>query len=159
MGPITTPGALERVEQIVANSVASGAQVVLGGKRPQGAEFKSGNWYEPTVLVNATPDTAAVKEEIFGPVLPIVRVADYEQALEIANARPDGLSAYLWTRDPTVYMDAIQRLETGTIFLNSGIVGYVQGYHNGHKLSGVGGEDGLHGIEGYLQKRTVYQKF
>ena len=159
MGPITTPEALTRVEKIVAESVAEGAEVVTGGERPDGPEFETGNWYEPTVLVNATPETTAVREEIFGPVLPIVRVADYEQALQTANARPDGLSAYLWTRDPSIYMDAIQRLETGTIFLNSGIVGYIQGYHNGHKLSGVGGEDGIYGIEGYLQKRTVYMKY
>ena len=159
MGPITTPEALERVERIVADTVAQGAKIALGGKRPDEPAFQSGNWYEPTVLVGATPASAAVQEEIFGPVLPIVRVADYEEALSVANARPDGLSAYLWTQNPSIYMDAIQRLETGTIFLNSGIVGYIQGYHNGHKLSGVGGEDGMHGIEGYLQKRTVYQKF
>lgn len=157
MGPITTADALARVERIVADSVAGGAKVALGGKRPDG--MAGGNWYEPTVLTGATPDTAAVREEIFGPVLPVVRVADYEEALSIANSRPDGLSAYLWTKDPGVYMDAIQRLETGTIFLNSGITGLVQGYHNGHKLSGLGGEDGTHGIEGYLQKRTVYQAF
>lgn len=157
MGPITTADALARVERIVAESVAGGATVALGGKRPEG--MSGGNWYEPTVLTGATPDTAAVREEIFGPVLPVVRVKDYEEALSIANARPDGLSAYLWTQNPSVYMDAIQRLETGTIFLNSGIAGLVQGYHNGHKLSGLGGEDGMHGIEGYLQKRTVYQTF
>lgn len=157
MGPITTADALARVERIVAESVAGGATVALGGRRPEGKT--GGNWYEPTLLTGATPDTAAVREEIFGPVLPVVRVADYEAALDIANARPDGLSAYLWTKDPGVYMDAIQRLETGTIFLNSGITGLVQGYHNGHKLSGLGGEDGMHGIEGYLQKRTVYQAF
>lgn len=159
MGPVSTPDALARVEKIVADSVAGGAKIALGGKRPEGDAFAQGNWYEPTILTGATADTAAVKEEIFGPVLPIVRVANYEEALAIANARPDGLSAYLWTQNPSVYMDAIQRLETGTIFLNSGIVGYIQGYHNGHKLSGVGGEDGVYGIEGYLQKRTVYQKF
>lgn len=159
MGPITTPGALERVEKIVADSIAEGAQIVMGGKRPQGADFGGGYWYEPTVLVGATAQTTAVREEIFGPVLPIVRVADYEEALSIANARPDGLSAYLWTQNPSIYMDAIQRLETGTIFLNSGITGMIQGYHNGHKLSGVGGEDGTYGIEGYLQKRTVYMKY
>lgn len=157
MGPITTADALARVERIVADSVAGGATVALGGKRPEG--MGGGNWYEPTVLTGATPDTAAVREEIFGPVLPVVRVRDYEEALSIANARPDGLSAYLWTQNPGVYMDAIQRLETGTIFLNSGITGLVQGYHNGHKLSGLGGEDGMHGIEGYLQKRTVYQAY
>ncbi|SNS60185.1 aldehyde dehydrogenase family protein [Antarctobacter heliothermus] len=157
MGPITTADALERVERIVAESVEGGAKVALGGKRPEG--MGGGHWYEPTVLTGATPDTAAVREEIFGPVLPVVRVADYEEALRVANARPDGLSAYLWTQNPSIYMDAIQRLETGTIFLNSGITGMVQGYHNGHKLSGLGGEDGMHGIEGYLQKRTVYQAY
>lgn len=159
MGPVTTAGALERIETIVSESISQGAELAVGGKRPQGSSFATGNWYEPTVLLNATAETAAVKEEIFGPVLPVVRVADYEEALRIANARPDGLSAYLWTQNPSVYMDAIQRLETGTIFLNQGIIGYIQGYHNGHKLSGVGGEDGIHGIEGYLQKRTVYQKY
>ena len=159
MGPVTTSAALDRVERIVADSVSEGAELAIGGKRPQGADFETGNWYEPTVLLRATTETTAVKEEIFGPVLPVVRIDDYEEALGIANARPDGLSAYLWTRNPSVYMDAIQRLETGTIFLNQGIIGYIQGYHNGHKLSGLGGEDGIHGIEGYLQKRTVYQKY
>lgn len=159
MGPVTTAAALERVERIVDESVSQGAELAIGGKRPQGPGFEGGNWYEPTVLLNAKSDTAAVREEIFGPVLPVVKVADYEEALGIANARPDGLSAYLWTQNPSVYMDAIQRLETGTIFLNQGIIGYIQGYHNGHKLSGVGGEDGIYGIEGYLQKRTVYQKY
>ncbi|SFR52615.1 lactaldehyde dehydrogenase / glycolaldehyde dehydrogenase [Yoonia tamlensis] len=159
MGPITTPDALARVEKIVADSVAGGAKIAAGGKRPDGAAFATGNWYEPTVLVDATAETAAVVEEIFGPVLPIVRVKDYEDALRIANARPDGLSAYLWTQNPSIYMDAIKRLETGTIFLNSGITGLVNGYHNGHKLSGLGGEDGIHGFEGYMQKRTVYMSY
>ncbi|WP_179381671.1 aldehyde dehydrogenase family protein [Jannaschia marina] len=159
MGPITTAEALARIERIVDDSVAGGATAAAGGNKPDGAEFKDGNWYEPTVLTGADRETAAVAEEIFGPVLPIVRVKDYEEALDIANARPDGLSAYLWTRDPAVYMDAIKRLETGTIFLNSGITGMVQGYHNGHKLSGLGGEDGDHGLEGYLQKRTVYMAY
>ncbi|MGA9658351.1 MAG: aldehyde dehydrogenase family protein [Asticcacaulis sp.] len=159
MGPITTAGARARVEDLVRESIESGAELVLGGNRPDMGDMSGGNWYEPTILVNANRHTAVVKEEIFGPVLPIVRVADYEDALDITNSRPDGLSAYLWTRNPSVYMDAIQRMETGTIFLNKGIVGYVQGYHNGHKLSGLGGEDGEYGVEGYLQKRTVYMKY
>jgi lactaldehyde dehydrogenase/glycolaldehyde dehydrogenase len=159
MGPLTTVAARDRIESLVDKSVVQGAEIAIGGKRPDGAGFETGNWYEPTVLVGATRQTVTVKEEIFGPVLPVVRVGDYEEALDIANARNDGLSAYLWTRDPSIYMDAIQRMETGTIFLNKGIVGYIQGYHNGHKLSGLGGEDGEHGIEGYMQKRTVYMKY
>ncbi len=159
MGPITTPDALQRIEGLVSESVSQGAELALGGQRPDGEPFAKGNWYEPTVLLGVTPDTAAVKEEIFGPVLPVLRVADYDEALAVANARPDGLSAYLWTRNPSIYMDAINRMETGTIFLNKGIVGYIQGYHTGHKLSGLGGEDGVYGIEGYLQKRTVYMSY
>lgn len=159
MGPIATPEALARIDKLVQESVGGGAELAMGGKRPAGEAFENGNWYEPTVLLNASAENAAVREEIFGPVLPVVRISGYEEALAITNSRPDGLSAYLWTRNPSIYMDAIQRMETGTIFLNKGIVGYIQGYHNGHKLSGLGGEDGIYGIEGYLQKRTVYMKY
>lgn len=159
MGPLTTAAARERMDTLVAQSVSEGAELAIGGRHPQGEHFEHGHWYEPTVLIGAQRDNIAVRDEIFGPVLPIVRIADHEEALDIANAREDGLSAYLWTRNPSVYMDAIQRLETGTIFLNKGIVGYIQGYHNGHKRSGLGGEDGEHGIDGYLQKRTVYMAY
>lgn len=159
MGPLTTKAARDRTERLVAESVAGGAEIALGGNRPQGAGFETGNWYEPTVLLNAKPETPCVAQETFGPVLPIVRVGGYEEALSIVNARPDGLSAYLWTRNPSIQQDAIQRMETGTIFMNQGITGYIQGYHNGHKLSGLGGEDGVHGIDCFLQKRTVYMKY
>lgn len=155
MGPVTTASALDRIEEIVAAAVKAGAEIALGGNRGD----KAGNWFEPTVLVEAKPDNPAVTEEIFGPVMPIVRVADLDSALDAANARQDGLSAYLWTSDTCSYMRAIHELETGTIFLNKGIVGYIQGYHTGHKRSGLGGEDGIHGIEGYLQKRTVYMQY
>ena len=156
MGPGTTAGGIARVDELVQRSLKDGATLACGGRRPDGPEFEQGNWYEPTVLLNATRDTAAVKEEIFGPVLPIVKIGSYEEALEIANAREDGLSAYLWTKDYTRFMHAVGHLQVGTIFVNKGIVGYIQGYHSGHKRSGLGGEDGIYGIEGYLQKRTIY---
>lgn len=158
MGPLTTAAALNRTERLVAECVQQGAEVVRGGRRPQGQQFESGHWFEPTI-VRAKRDNVLVQEEIFAPVLPVVSVDGWDEALDIANSRPDGLSAYLWTRNQSIQMDAVARMETGTIFINKGIVGYVQGYHNGHKLSGLGGEDGMHGIEGYLQKRTVYLKF
>ena len=158
MGPVTTAGSLSRIQNLVDSAVAQGAEIAFGGGRGDGA-YAQGHYYNPTVLTNAKADSPVVADEVFGPVLPIVEISGYEEALSIANGRPDGLSAYLWTRDTATYMDAIQRLETGTIFLNKGIVGYVQGYHNGHKQSGVGGEDGLHGLEGYLQKRTVYMAY
>lgn len=159
MGPLTTRQAVERVHNLVEESVSQGAKILVGGERPDMGDMSGGNWYAPTVLENVTPGMPIVAEETFGPVLPIMRISGYEEALELSNARPDGLSAYLWCRDPSIYMHAIHNMETGTIFLNKGIVGYVQGYHNGHKLSGHGGEDGIYGIEGFLQKRTVYMKY
>ena len=97
-----------------------------------------------------------MQEEIFGPVLPIMKVSGFEEALALTNAREEGLSAYLYTNNYKRHMTAIDQMQVGTIFINRGIVGYIQGYHSGHKTSGIGGEDGIYGIEGFLQKRTVY---
>ena len=155
MGPSTTRQGLDRVFDIINKTVEEGAELALGGGVPEGAEFENGFWIEPTVLLNATPDMTAFREEIFGPVMPVAKISGFDEALSICNARNDGLSAYLWTQDYNRMMRAVHQLETGTIFINKGICGYIQGYHNGHKLSGLGGEDGIHGIEGYLQKRTV----
>lgn len=159
MGPWTTAPGLARIDKITQETIAQGAELACGGKRPAGAQFEQGNWYEPTVLVNVKPDMAAIQEEIFGPVMPIVKISGYEEAVALTNGRNEGLSAYLWTQNYNKIMHAVTNLEVGTVFVNKGICGYVQGYHNGHKLSGLGGEDGIHGIEGYLQKRTVYLKY
>ena len=159
MGPHTSAPGLARVDRIVQETVSEGATLVRGGKRPEGAEFERGNWYEPTVLVDVAAEMSAVQEEIFGPVLPIVKIDGYEHALELTNSRQEGLSAYLFTQDYRRIMHAVANMQVGTIFVNKGICGYIQGYHNGHKFSGVGGEDGTYGIEGYLQKRTIYLSY
>jgi len=156
MGPSTSTLGLERVDNIVKENIKEGAELAMGGKRPDGKMFEKGNWYEPTVLLNVKNNQASVKNEIFGPVLPIVKVSGYEEALAMTNAREEGLSAYLFTKDYSRIMHAINNMEVGTIFINKGIVGYIQGYHTGHKRSGLGGEDGIYGIENYLQKRTIY---
>ncbi|MEM1108411.1 MAG: aldehyde dehydrogenase family protein [Planctomycetota bacterium] len=156
MGPYTTAGGMDRFHGIVQDSVKQGAELALGGDYAEVPGFEGGNWYQPTVLVNATKDTAAVEHEVFGPVLPIVKISGYDEAAAMVNGRSEGLSAYLWTQNHKTIMQATKKLEVGTVFVNKGICGYIQGYHTGHKLSGLGGEDGIHGIEGYLQKRTIY---
>ena len=123
MGPITTSGALARVEKIVADSVAGGAEIALGGKRPAGCCVQDRQLVRADHPDQCNPRHRCGQGRDLWPGAPNVRVADYEEALAIANDRPDGLSAYLWTQNPAIYMDAIQRLETGTIFLNSGIIG------------------------------------
>ncbi|TWT82958.1 Lactaldehyde dehydrogenase [Planctomycetes bacterium CA13] len=159
MGPYTTAVGLQRVDEIVNTTVAEGAELALGGKRPDGASYERGNWYQPTVLLNVTEEMAASQEEIFGPVMPIIKVDGYEQALAMTNSRREGLSAYLFTQNYNRIMHAVANMQVGTIFVNKGICGYIQGYHSGHKLSGVGGEDGIYGIEGYLQKKTIYLSY
>lgn len=156
MGPSVTGVGIARVNEMVQESIAMGAKLEIGGSRPVGAEFEKGHWYSPTVLTNVTPDMPIAKEEIFGPVLPIIRVKNYEEAVAITNDREEALSCYIFTKDIKKIMNAINDLEVGTVFVNKMIAGYIQGYHSGHKRSGIGGEDGVHGIENYLQKRAVY---
>lgn len=159
MGPSVTKVGLQRIDDIVKKTISQGAELAAGGKRPDGAEFERGNWYEPTVLVNVDKNAEAAQEEIFGPVLPIVKISDYEEAVEWNNARHDGLSAYLWTNNYRRHNHAIDNLQVGTIFINKQICGYIQGYHSGCKRSGIGGEDGVYGIEGYLQKKAIYLSY
>lgn len=156
MGPSVTAQGINRIDDLVQASIAQGAVASIGGKRPEGEEFAAGNWYEPTVLTNVTRDMPIAREEIFGPVMPIVVVKSYEEALEITNDSEEGLSSYIYTKDLNKIMHAINNMQVGTVFVNKQIVGYVQGYHSGHKRSGTGGEDGVYGIENYLQKRAVY---
>ncbi|WP_027330207.1 aldehyde dehydrogenase family protein [Marinimicrobium agarilyticum] len=156
MGPSVTGASIERVNGLVQESIKKGAQVATGAKRPEGSEFEKGHWYEPTVLTQVTADMPVATDEIFGPVLPIIRVKDYEEALAITNDREDGLSSYIFTKDIKKIMHAVHHMQVGTVFVNQPISGYIQGYHSGHKRSGVGGEDGVYGIENYLQKRAVY---
>ncbi|WP_282039204.1 aldehyde dehydrogenase family protein [Saccharicrinis aurantiacus] len=159
MGPNVSPVGLKRINEIVQQNIAAGAELALGGKRPEGAEFEKGNWYEPTVLLNVKEDHASIQEEMFGPVLPIVKINGYEEAKALLNKRDDSLSAYLYTQNHNIMMRSIQEFQIGTIFMNKHIVGYIQGYHSGHKKSGFGGEDGVYGIEEYLQKRTIYMDY
>ena len=156
MGPSVSPMGLDRVDKIVKENVAEGAELVLGGGRPEGKQFEKGYWYAPTILTDVKQGDATLQEELFAPVMPIMKVDSFEEALAIANAREEGLSAYLYTNNYKRHWKAIDSLQVGTIFINHAITGYIQGYHSGHKTSGVGGEDGVYGIEGYLQKKTIY---
>lgn len=159
MGPNASAVGLQRIHELVKKNVKEGAELILGGKRPDGEVFENGNWYEPTILTGLKSTHATLQNEVFGPVMPILKISGYEEAKSLLNAREEGLSAYLFTRNHSTIMRAIQELQVGTIFINKGIVGYIQGYHSGHKQSGTGGEDGIFGIENYLQKRTIYMDY
>ncbi len=159
MGPKVSESELDKMDRIISKSVEQGAKVLYGGERLKGKGFENGFWYMPTLITDVTHDMCVAREEVFGPVLAITVVDSFEEAIAFADDAPYGLSTYVFTKDYTKLMYAIENHDVGTIFFNKGITGMVQGYHNGHKHSGIGGEDGVYGIEGFLQKLTVYLKY
>lgn len=159
IGPKVSRYELEQMEKMVQRAVDQGCKVVLGGKRPKGGMFGKGHWYEPTILTEATNVMDIMRQEVFGVVSPIMRIGSYEEALRLANDSDYGLAAFLFTRDMRRIQRAVLELEAGEIYVNRPMGEQRQGFHNGHKLSGTGGEDGKYGLENYLQKKTFYVNF
>jgi len=159
IGPKFSRAELEKVEAMVAEAVKAGAKVVTGGKRPSGGEFARGHWYEPTVLTGARNDMAIMQREVFGPVIPAMTVKDFDEGLALANDSTYGLSAYVFTKDLRRLMRLVRELKFGEIYVNRGGGDAVHAYHSGYRHSGLGGEDGKYGLEGYLRKKTIYVNF
>jgi len=97
-----------------------------------------------------------MQDEVFGPVVAAMSVDSFDQALTLANDSDYGLSAYVWTQDRRRLMAAAARLNFGEIYCNRTNGELVQGFHSGWGLSGLGGEDGKHGFDGYLRTKTMY---
>lgn len=156
MGPKISRAELEKVERMVEDAVAGGAELLTGGRRPGGQAFLQGHWYEPTVLRATGNQTPIMQEEIFGPVVPYLEVSDFDEALTFANQSAFGLSAYLFSRDLGTIMRFNRESAFGELYVNRGAGELVQGFHSGWKQSGIGGEDGRHGLENYLRKKVAY---
>ena len=159
MGPKINGRELEHMEKMVSQAVEEGATVAFGGKRPEGEQFKTGFWFEPTVLTNVKQNMTIVHEETFGPILPVIKFSSFEQAIEYANDSIYGLAAMVFTNDMKKILRLNLELEYGEIYINRGHGEQHQGFHNGYKLSGSGGEDGKYGFEQYLEKKTFYMNF
>lgn len=156
MGPKVSEEELVKVESFVRDAVEGGAEVVLGGGRPEGEGFEKGYWFEPTVLTGATNEMDIVRSEVFGPVLPIQAFDDFEEAVGLANDSPYGLTAYVFTRDLNRALRAIDDVDFGEVYVNKIGPEQLQGFHTGYRLSGLGGDDGPYGYERYFRKKTVY---
>lgn len=159
IGPKVSAVELEKVERITEAAIAEGAVPLLRGGRPDKAPVEGGNWLMPTVLGDVTPQMGIMQDEIFGPVVPVMRVASFDEALEIANDSRYGLSAYLFTNDFARIMRAVQDVRFGEIYVNRVGPESVQGFHTGYRNSGPGGDDGVHGLDAYLRKKTVYANY
>jgi len=155
IGPKVSLSELEKVEAMVQTAINEGAKLVYGGKRLKGGQYEKGYWFEPTVLTVVNNKMEIMQKEIFGPVIPVMKISDFDQALELANDSEYGLSAFLFTQDMRKIMRAVNELDFGEIYINREMGELRQGFHNGYRLSGIGGEDGKYGIENYLKKKTL----
>jgi acyl-CoA reductase-like NAD-dependent aldehyde dehydrogenase len=143
---------LEWVESQVAEAVARGATVLAGGDRTDPAS----NVYQATVLTGPSPDAGILREETFGPVLPLVRVKDAEEALRMANEVPYGLSASVWTRDRARGISVARRLRAGAVCVNDALVHFgIPGLpFGGSGESGFGRSCGLEGLKEMTRSRS-----
>src|SRR3954471_5573138 len=151
VGPLIDGTHREKVDELVQDATGRGAQILVGGHKGDGA----GYFYEPTVLANITGEARLLKEEIFGPVAPVVGFDDEEEAIAAANATEYGLVAYVYTSDLKRAFRVCEKLETGMIGLNQGMVSNAAAPFGGVKASGFGREGGREGIDEYLEIKYV----
>ncbi|MCO7176153.1 aldehyde dehydrogenase [Sporolactobacillus kofuensis] len=152
MGPLIEESALNSVTKKVEKAVAQGATLAYGGHRA----YDKGYFFEPTVLTNVTNDCDIMHEETFGPVIPIAEFETLDEAIALANDSEFGLTSSIFTTNLENAFYAIRRLEFGETYINREHFEAMQGFHAGAKKSGIGGADGKHGLEEYLQTHVVY---
>ena len=155
MGAINTAAHLSRVGSFVQSAQEDGAHLVAGGRRPRGEVFERGFWFEPTVFADVRPEMRIAREEIFGPVLSILRWSDLDEAIAIANAVEYGLAGAIWTRDISQALRTAKRLQSGYIWIN-GVNTHVRAVpFGGYKNSGVGRERGLDELYSFTEEKSV----
>jgi succinate-semialdehyde dehydrogenase/glutarate-semialdehyde dehydrogenase len=147
VGPLVNDEAVDKVEALVHDAVTAGATVVTGGGRPQ----REGCYYQPTVLTGVPPGSAILREEIFGPVAPIVSFSTEDEAVALANDTEYGLVAYVYTGDLARGLRVSERLDSGMVGLNRGLVSDPAAPFGGTKQSGIGREGGHEGVLDYTE--------
>jgi len=151
-GPLVAERQLKLLEEQVADAISKGAKVIVGGKRPEGIE---GAYYEPTLLTNITSDMRVWREEVFGPVLPIVSFDSEAEAVSMANDTKYGLGAYVFTAENDRYMRVAHQLESGMVSQNN--LSYINTCNpfTGYKMSGGGREHAQFGFEDFTRIKVI----
>ena len=151
VGPLIDADQRDKVDELVEDARGRGAEAVVGGQRLDGP----GYFYAPTVLSGVPDDARMLKEEIFGPVAPVATFSGEDEAIAAANNTEYGLVAYVYTRDIQRALRVCERLETGMVGLNQGVVSNASAPFGGIKQSGFGREGGKEGIAEYLETKYV----
>ena len=155
MGPMHTNAQRSEVAGQVSQSVGAGGELLTGGTAPDDPELTDGFFYSPTVVVDPPHDSAMATEEVFGPALPIWRVADLVEAIARANASQFGLGSSVWTRDLARAREAATRIEAGYTWINSRTKVYDELPFGGWKSSGYGKEHGEEAFDFYTETKSV----
>jgi succinate-semialdehyde dehydrogenase/glutarate-semialdehyde dehydrogenase len=150
-GPLIDAKAVTKVEEHIADALAKGAKIALGGKR----HALGGSFFEPTILTDVTPKMLVAREETFGPVAPLFKFESEAQAIAMANDTEFGLAAYLYTRDLARSWRVSEAIEYGIIGLNTGIISTEVAPFGGVKESGIGREGSKYGILDYTEIKYV----
>jgi acyl-CoA reductase-like NAD-dependent aldehyde dehydrogenase len=152
VGPLISASQRDRVARLVEGSIAAGARCVVGGRAPE----RPGFFYEPTLLLDVPPDAPVMREEVFGPVLPIAPFTSLDEALERANDTEYGLAAFVWTRDLRLATRASEALEFGLVGVNDWYPVTPEAPFGGVKQSGMGRESGFEGVLEYVDAKTRF---
>ena len=146
-GPLIDDKAVAKVEEHIADALAKGGRIALGGKR----HALGGTFFEPTIITHVTPKMLVAREETFGPVAPIFSFKDEKQAIQMANDTEFGLASYFYTRDIGRAWRVAERLEYGIVGLNTGLISTEVAPFGGVKESGIGREGSKYGILDYTE--------
>jgi succinate-semialdehyde dehydrogenase/glutarate-semialdehyde dehydrogenase len=148
IGPLSSATATERLQDQLDRAVAQGATVTVGGER-------NGNFFPTTVLTDVSPDNDAYREEFFGPVATVYKVASEDEAIELANDTPFGLGSYVFSNDPDQAQRVAEKLDTGMVFVNGVGLDGAELPFGGVKRSGFGRELGTYGIQEFINKKLI----
>jgi acyl-CoA reductase-like NAD-dependent aldehyde dehydrogenase len=146
---------VEKIERYVAIGKKEGAKLLLGGERATVGNGR-GNFWKPTIFDGVRNDMTIAREEIFGPVLSMIDVDDFDHALAVANETTYGLAAGIWTRDIKKAHRAARALQAGTVWINAYNLYDASSPYGGYKASGFGRESGMAGVDAYLQTKSVW---
>jgi D-glyceraldehyde dehydrogenase (NADP+) len=157
MGPLVNPSAVTNMEKVMEVSREGGMKVLSGGKKPSlTGNLSKGFFFEPTLIDNVPQKSSIFQEEIFGPILGIHTVNDWDETMNLANDSKFGLASYLFTEDNRRIFQAAEAVRFGELYINMPGPESSQGYHTGFRLTGQAGEGSKYGIEEYVKLKNLY---
>ncbi|MGI0091704.1 MAG: aldehyde dehydrogenase [Nitrososphaerales archaeon] len=154
LGPMVSKKERETSEKFVQKARDEGDKVILGGSPPK--DGQKGYYFEPTVIEGVGQKSSLIQDEIFGPVVPVMSVDNFDKAIEYANDSQYGLSSYVYTRDSNRMMKAMYKIKFGECYINMVGPEQFQGAHTGYRQTGIGAEGSKYGMECYTQLKTCY---